>query len=268
MIKPNATRQEYENINALNYSGMKELLKSPLHYQTYLKRENVETKALRIGTLVHLAVLQPELWQNFKPAPACDKRTKEGKQAYADFVATLKPSEQVVDLEEHEVIVRVASAAESLKSSLGVQFVSTEVAVIAVDHSVPLKCSIDAIGDDGFLYDIKTTEDASVYGFKKTAFMYRYYLQAFVYSRLYELATGERPKGFRFIAVEKDLPNAGGIFELDAEFMHKAFLDYERALKLYIQATETNNWCGYPTEVQVITLTNPPSLTAAPINFA
>jgi hypothetical protein len=270
MIKPNATRQEYENINALNYSGMKELLKSPLHYQTYLKREHVETKALRIGTLVHLAVLQPEVWQTFKPAPVCDRRTKEGKDTYNTWLASLKPSEQVVDLEEHEVVVRVAKAAEDLKDSLGVQFVKTEVAMTACEYSVPLKCSIDAIGSDGFIYDLKTTsEEASANGFKRSALAFKYYLQAFIYLRIYQLATGEKAKGFRFLVIEKDLPNAGGIFELGEEFMYKASMEYNTALSLFTEATSTGNWKGYPTEVQTVDLPKFKSGDQSPvINFA
>ena len=39
----------YDGIQALNYSGSKELLKSPAHYQAYLNQEREETKALRMG---------------------------------------------------------------------------------------------------------------------------------------------------------------------------------------------------------------------------
>ena len=50
-----STRAEYEAIDALNYTGMKELLKSPLHYQQWLKNRHIkeDTKALRIGKMTH-----------------------------------------------------------------------------------------------------------------------------------------------------------------------------------------------------------------------
>jgi hypothetical protein len=62
------TREHYDSLKThLNYSGMKEILESPAHYQSYLKQERVETKALRVGTLVHLASLQPEIFSNYRP---------------------------------------------------------------------------------------------------------------------------------------------------------------------------------------------------------
>ena len=46
------TRQEYDALKALNYSGAKELLKSPAHYQAWLNEPRKETPALAIGTAV------------------------------------------------------------------------------------------------------------------------------------------------------------------------------------------------------------------------
>ena len=43
--EPIQHRVIYDGIHALNYSGAKELLKSPAHYQAYLNQEREETKA-------------------------------------------------------------------------------------------------------------------------------------------------------------------------------------------------------------------------------
>ena len=42
-------RVQYQAIQALNYSGMRELIRSPRHYQLYLNTVRPESKALRIG---------------------------------------------------------------------------------------------------------------------------------------------------------------------------------------------------------------------------
>ena len=77
-----ATRKEYDAIHALNYSGAKELLKSPLHYKHYLAAERKETPALRVGSLTHAKVLEPHnAITNFTIAPDVDRRTKDGRLA-------------------------------------------------------------------------------------------------------------------------------------------------------------------------------------------
>ena len=58
---PIPSRMVYDACVALNFSGTKELLKSPAHYQAYLNREREETKALRVGKYVHALVLEPEV---------------------------------------------------------------------------------------------------------------------------------------------------------------------------------------------------------------
>ena len=262
------TRQEYDSIKALNYSGMKELLKSPAHYQAYLKAERVETKALRVGTMVHLAVLQPELWQHYKPAPLCDRRTKDGKELYTAFQASLKPGQQVVDLEEHELVVNVSDSVHTTTEKLGVEFLSTELMLTSEEAGVPLKCSIDAIGSDGYIYDIKTCEAADNRSFMGNVLSYKYFLQAYVYLQIYQLVMNERLHGFRFIAVEKTPPYASAVFTLGPELMTRGLFDYETALKLYKQCIETKEWPGYTTEVQVLDLQPKQPANNTPITFA
>src|ERR1700722_4496491 len=45
------------------------------------------TEAMILGTLAHMAVLEPERWiKETIVAPACDRRTTAGKQVYAEFL--------------------------------------------------------------------------------------------------------------------------------------------------------------------------------------
>jgi hypothetical protein len=92
-------------------------------------------------------------------------------------------------------------------------------------------------------------------------------LQQYFYRSAYEAAFGSRLKGFRFIAVEKEAPFAGCVYELGAEVMTSASFDFEKVLKLYKSCTELDAWPSYPEEVQVIDINAKPSATT-PINFA
>lgn len=257
-------RVQYNALQALNYSGMKELLRSPRHYQEYLTRQEEPSKALRIGTMVHAAVLQPDVFQRYKPAPDVKRNTTAGKEAYALWASMLKNDEQVCDADEYELALRVSDKMNQIIERLGIKALETEKTVTATDRDVLLKSSIDLIADDGYLYDLKTTEDASPNGFMKSVKQYKYNLQAVTYLMNFERFYKTRPKGFRFIVVEKDAPNEGAIYELGAGIMADGITMYEKALKLYSDCDKAGVWPGYTNEI--ITLDYPDR--SQQINFA
>jgi hypothetical protein len=135
-----------------------------------------------------------------------------------------------------------------------------------VDYNgVPLKAAIDGVAGD-YLWDIKTTDDASAAGMLKAIRNYRYNLQAYWYRLVYELATGRRPLGFRFLFIEKEPPFACSICEVGPELMSWAIADFEKAVTLYKECTASGVWPAYTEEIQVIDIKS--TTTAAPINFA
>jgi len=262
------TRQEYDSIkDHLNFSGAKKLLVSPAHYQNYLTQPREETKALKVGSLTHAKVLQPQIVdQEFCVSPDIDKRTKDGKAAFESFLATAG-TKTVVSQDEWQLTEDVAKTMNQIVSRLGVTFLKTEFMFTTELGGVKVKVAIDALGDDDYLYDLKTTEAADSRSFLRSVLNYKYALQQYFYRSAYESAFGSRLKGFRFIAVEKEPPFAGAVYELGAEVMTSASFDFEKAIKLYKSCTELGAWPSYPEDVQVIDINAKPS-ASTPINFA
>lgn len=259
-------RVVYDGITALNYSGAKELLRSPAHYQSYLNQEREETKALRMGSLIHCAVLQPELLnEKFITAPECDRRTIQGKETYAAFQSSLKPGMTVVSAEESAECHLIASHAKLALERIGVTFDQTELMFTTDHNGVQLKCAIDGVSGD-YLWDLKTTEDASPAGILKAIRAYRYNLQAYFYRLCYETAFERRMLGFRFLFIEKAPPYATAVVEIGPELMSYAVSDFEKALQTYRECTTLNSWPAYPDDVQVIDIKGASAST--PITFA
>lgn len=258
-------RKEYRAFPALNQSAAKKLLVSPAHYQAYINTPQEETKALRFGTFVHAAILEPHTLNDlYATAPDVDKRTKEGKAAWAEF-ATLNEGKTILDAEESALGHLVASHAKMALKHHKVAFGLTE-AMYHVDYNgIPLKAAIDGVSGD-YLWDIKTTDDASAAGMLKAIRNYRYNLQAYWYRLVYELATGHRPLGFRFLFVEKEPPFATAVCEVGPELMSWAIADFEKALTLYRDCTASGIWPAYPDDIQVIDVKT--VSTASPITFA
>ena len=258
-------RDSYRKLNALNQSAAKHLLVSPAHYQAYINTPHEETKALRFGTFVHAAVLEPHTLNDlYATAPEVDRRTKEGKETWAAF-ATANVGKTILDAEESAIGHLVASSARFALQRHGVEFDHTELMLSTEYNGVLLKAAIDGVAGD-YLWDIKTTDDASTAGMLKAIRNYRYNLQAYWYRLVYELATGRRPLGFRFLFVEKEPPFATAVCEVGPELMSWAVADFEKALALFKACTESGVWPAYPDEVQVIDVKT--TTTAAPINFA
>jgi hypothetical protein len=92
----------------LGSTALREILRSPLHYYVAYEAPEgervvrTETTALRVGTLVHAAALEPERWaSDFVCAPDVNRSTKAGKEAWAEFCLGL--GERVaVDPDEHD----------------------------------------------------------------------------------------------------------------------------------------------------------------------
>ena len=262
------TRQEYEAIDALNQTSAKLLLKAPAKYAYDKANPRKDSKALREGIMTHAAVLDPEAFAKFKPEPEADKRTKEGKEVHAYWASTLQPDDIRCKADEYDNALSYADAVKAAMARYNIVPVATEV-MLKADYMVPIKGSIDLIAEDGYIYDIKTTaEEATPKGFgRQLIWSDDFKLQAAWYMLLCKLNFGVRPKGFRFLVVEKEAPYLTAVFELHQDLIAEGDMLMLQAIKSFEVCKSFNEWPSYPTEV--ITIARPQSTAAiAPINFA
>ena len=262
------TRADYDAIDALNQTSAKLLLKAPAKYAHDKANPRKDSKALREGIMTHAAVLDPEAFAKFKPEPEADKRTKEGKEVHAYWASTLQPDDIRCKADEYDNALSYSDAVKTAMGRYNIVPVATEV-MLKADYIVPIKGSIDLIAEDGYLYDIKTTmEEATPKGFgKQLIWSDDFKLQAAWYLLLCKLNFGVRPKGFRFLVVEKEAPFLTAVFELHPDLIAEGEALMLSAMKAYEVCKSFNEWPAYPSEV--ITIARPQSTAPlAPINFA
>ncbi|QMP19197.1 exodeoxyribonuclease I [Pseudomonas phage Persinger] len=116
------------------------------------------------------------------------------------------------------------------------------------------RCRPDWWREDDLLVDLKTTDDASLEGFARSIANWRYDVQAPFYLDGVRIATGRKPRGFVFIAVEKKPPYAVGVYVLDAESLELGRAQYIADLKRYAECERTNTWPGYGDKIQTISV--------------
>lgn len=246
---------EYHAVPAVSASGLKVFERSPAHYQAWLAAKPEQTPAMRIGTLAHLAVLQPDIFRGTTvTAPLVDRRTKEGKSIWEQFQRENEGKEiishdELTQLEAMHAAVHTHAAAGKLLGDG-----KAEVSLFWTDQvaGLDLKARFDLLRDD-CIVDLKTTDDASPRAFASSIAKFGYHLQAAHYRRMAShLGLGDLP--FRFIAVEKEAPHAVAVYELDSADLLLAEQQLQAALHRLQACKEFNAWPAYSRQIETISL--------------
>jgi exodeoxyribonuclease VIII len=251
---------EYNNIIALNYSGAKQISKSAAHYKAWLDAINEgdqkDTPALKIGRLVHLASLQPRVFnETVHIEPDVDRRTKDGKAVYEAFKASLKEGDETVDSETYAMIDAIAQSVEQAFASLKVQADHWKVEqTYTKDYNgVTIKGRPDLVtrilgSEATYIFDVKTCQSAEPSAFAKDVANYKYHLQDAFYSEL--VGT----ENVFFIAVEKEPPYAYRIYSLDAAAKSEGKALMNDAVATYKQCLTYGKWPSYTKDVCELSL--------------
>lgn len=251
---------EYYADPAIGGTALRDALRSPLHFWArHLDpaREFKETPAMRLGTLAHLAILEPERWASETIiAPSVDRRTKAGKEAWAEFVEKAAGKE-IVSAEDAALVESIAAAVRGHRgASALLKGAATEVSLYWRDGATGVLCKgrMDAIAQHDVIVDLKTCQDASPAAFTRSIANFGYHIQAAHYLDGYEAATGVRPRAYIWIAVESSAPHGVAVYAADAAMLEIGAEKRAMALEIIAECTESGHWPGYPAEIQTISL--------------
>lgn len=235
----------------ISKSGLDLIEKSPAHYA---QREQKEpTPAMRMGTAIHRALLEPERFEaEYVVVDAKDRRQK----AYKD--AVLEHGVELVLLpHEHDNLRAIQRAAferpmiESLLKALG----HRELSAFAKDPvtGVVVRCRYDLLGA-GFAVDLKKSRDVFERGFSRAVASYRYHVQVALYSDVYKWLTGEELEAFWLVAIEETPPYTIVPYRLDDIAIEAGRLAYRRNLNTFAECLASGHWPTYEPESSLLTL--------------
>lgn len=244
------TEREYRAAEGVSRSQLWRLHEgSPEKFKYAEEHPEEPTPALIFGQMVHKLVLEPETFENeFVIMPECDRRTKEGKAQWFDFLQGAGD--------------RTPIKAEDYEKALGMRNALTENDLIAKllsgKHEVPLfwtdemtgetcKVRLDCftpLSNGAVVIDYKTTSDASTESFMRSAINYGYDFQAAMYSEAVK-RTMDKDVVFYFIAQEKDPPYAFNVLAADDRLVRRGYDTFRELLGIYHECKESGNWYGY-----------------------
>lgn len=250
------TEKEYRQHPAISRSELWKLRESPEKFKWAMEHPEPPTPALIFGQVFHKLALEPmDFGTEFAVAPAVDRRTKDGKAAWAEFTAAAD-GKTVIDQQMFDKASEMVCAlyrAPFVKKLLNGQH---EVPMFWNDDLTgePCKCRHDCvseIGENDIIVDLKSTADASTDGFMRSAVKYGYDFEAAMYSEGYEKNTGKKPL-FVFIAVEKDPPFSVNILQADEAFVSHGYDVFRELIGTYHECKITGNYFGYLGKYNVI----------------
>jgi len=252
---------DYCQIDAINNSGLKLILRSPSHYK---KQEQKDTKALVVGHAGHTAVLEPHLFHHNYAVfgEGLTKTTKEGKAEWERLEATGK---SILRYSEARDAHQIAAAVKANETARRLLVGRPELTVITELQGILCKARFDNLynseddhdwfmsifGDDAepgnYIIDLKTTEDASP-KFEKSITNYSYDMQDAFYTDVGN-AADLNIKGFIFVAVESTNPYEVGVYMLSPEWRQIGREKYQYALDTYAECCFSEEWPGYSQKI-------------------
>lgn len=261
----------HADTSRIGKSGLDLINRSPAHYWAqYLDPNRVRkepTPTQITGTIIHTAILEFDeflkryfLLDDAKIVreigggnPRATKKYKEWKSEQLQE----NEGRQQISKDDYEIAMRSRDAV--LAHGAASELITDGIAEDRIDFTEPetgVKCKIkpDWRRNDEIIVDVKSTLDASPYGFAKSIANYRYDVQAALYSDGLEYGLGANCEGFIFVAVEKEPPFAVGCYYIQPEMIQLAREKYLRNLETYKKCLETGIWPAYGQGIQLIEL--------------
>lgn len=265
---PRLSREQYEAFGGWNASLLKVALsKTPAHaFRAFLapdREPSNETPAMRVGTLVHLALLEPPA---FEEVLVTDKGTTT-KAYQLELAQAEADGRRLVPLKERDLAAAMAAAIRS-HPNVGAHFPKdghdlNELSLCwTTADDVKCRARLDALrwtGSSLWIGDLKSAADAGPDEFGRSAVNFNYLLQAAFYADgvracgeslddLLDLPAGTTkacPMTFEFVVVEKEPPHNVARYVVTPDQIALGRRMYERALTLVEAARLTDYWPGY-----------------------
>lgn len=240
------TFAEYQQIPGVNWSSLKHLMKSPLHYQHNLTQPPADTAAFMAGRLFHTAVLEPD-------RVPLDYAVFTGpRRAGADWeqFKAANAGRTIVKTEEYREALAMRDAVRAHKAASRILTGGVPERSITWDDpetGIMCKGRLDYLRPDGFV-DLKRTANLDERRFQNTAHDLAYHMQFAFYTRGLRALGMAEPKVW-MVAVEGDEPHDVAPFAVDPGAIATGDEKVTELLALLADCTKRKRWPGrYPEE--------------------
>jgi exodeoxyribonuclease VIII len=236
----------YAMVDGVNWSTLKHMARSPLHYQHALAVEREDNTAMAMGRATHTAVLEPHRLATDYAVFDGERRAGKAWEAFKEENAgrtILKREEYDRCLAMRDAVRGHALASAYLERGQG------EKTITWTDPATKVVCKarLDWVAESiAAVVDLKTTGNVDAEKFQRLAYGMGYFTQLAWYRDGLAYATGQVLPGV-LIAVEAKAPHDVLVSEIDEDSMYAGTEQYQDLLRKVVACRESGVWPGrYP----------------------
>ena len=244
LLKDKLTHNDYyQSTEYISNSMLNNLSgRSPEYFRFAMDNPQPSTAAMKFGSALHVNVLQPEEFnKNYAVSPKFDKRTKIGKADYAEFQKKnfFKTIITEAEFEMIEQMTMKLMKDSTIKTLLSGGEKEKIITWHNEAHNVNCKGMLDCYKKGpNIIVDLKTTQDASYNGFRRSIMKYKYHKQAAFY--MDAIGADE----FYIIAIEKSPPFNMNVIQIGEDLIEDGRYMYNQELEIYNYCTKHDYWPG------------------------
>lgn len=218
----------------LSSSALQLFMRSPAHL--YCAKPREATRAMELGTAIHTAILEPDLFASeYMLLPdVTDRRSGVYREAVKQY-----GSERVLVASEIDNVKGMQQAAgmntdwQAVRSRATLNHAELSFFGMHRPTGTPVKCRFDFLSDDWQAVDLKKTQDVRTEHLQRSVLNYNYHHQQAFYSMVFESVTGWPLQSFSFLFIEERPPHSNVMVGLCEETMGLANDDLAAAMEAF-----------------------------------
>jgi PDDEXK-like uncharacterized protein DUF3799 len=235
---------EYDRIEAVNISTLKEMRRSPLHYAHRLRYRREDTDPMRIGRASHTLVFEPDVF--FAQYVVWKGGRRYGKEWDAFEATALLEGKTVLTADQFADAVRIAEAVtehELVKPYLAEGTAEKILTWTDKETGIACKCRIDWLSPTVVL-DLKNARNATTPSlFASDAYRLGYFHQLSFYRRGVKAVRDYDPLPV-LVAVESTQPHDVAIYLPTSDALYAADEEVGEWLKRLAKCRALSSWPG------------------------
>jgi hypothetical protein len=245
-------RSDYDAIKGrVNFSSLKHMADSPAHYRWHLLNpEDKDTDAMRLGSVTHIATLEPVRLETDVAVWTGGRRAGKEWDAFEAQARgkCIVTSEQMDRAMAMAIAVRhdpiAAAYLKAGKAEVSLTWTAAAPAIAGVPgYAIDCKGRLDWLGESAVV-ELKTCRDASPDALAKAALDGHWHVQLAWY---HDAAMREAGRSLpcKVIAVESEAPHVVTVLDVPAALIERGRRTYRDWLAALALCREADVWPGY-----------------------
>ncbi len=246
-------RHEYDAVEALNVSRLKNIKRSPQHYLHALGTHE-DRACLTLGNATHVAVLEPErfetdfaVWGNRTSAGAMSPR----KGQYWDAFCAENAGKTILTPDQASIAKAIAVAVRG--NELAMTYLASGDPEVTIEWTLPAELGgrpakgrvdwLTALDGVPYIVGLKTSRDCRRFAFGSQSAKLAYHWQWAYYFDGFVATRGVEPKMVE-IVVEAAAPHAVAVYRIPDDIIEQGREEYWEAVKRLNECEATGLWPG------------------------